>query len=412
MAVFELHGLLVATGKPVKGVRDADNPKVLARRPAQGRHPPHRRDRGAGRQGEGEARHQPRSRSSVASRVGDVAMMTRQLATLVRRGHPAGRVAQRADRAGRERGARSASSPQVREQLNEGTSFAKALEAAPTVFPPLYVNMVARRRGLGHARAGARAPRRLHGEAGAARGKVSAALAYPILMATHRHVADLAAHGRGRAEGDDHLRSDRQALPWYTRSSSPSSNFALELLVAHHHAHRRAASGGFVAGSERQWAACGGTAFCLKAPIFGTLFRMLAVARFARTLATLLESGRAAAQGDGHRARTCSATRCSRRWSRTPSSSIREGESIAEPLKRSGRFPPIVTHMIAVGEKTGQLEQMLENVANAYDSAGRDPRAGADEPARAADDRRHGGAVGFIAFSILMPLIQMNDFVQ
>ena len=70
--------------------------------------------------------------------------------------------------------------------------------------------------------------------------------------------------------------------------------------------------------------------------------------------------------------------------------SIREGESIAEPLKRSGQFPPIVTHMIAVGEKSGQLEQMLENVADAYDAAGRDQRAGADQPARAADDRGHG----------------------
>ena len=43
--------------------------------------------------------------------------------------------------------------------------------------------------------------------------------------------------------------------------------------------------------------------------------------------------------------------------------SIREGESIAEPLKRSGAFPPMVTHMIAIGEKSGQLEEMLENVA-------------------------------------------------
>src|SRR5258705_13217470 len=47
--------------------------------------------------------------------------------------------------------------------------------------------------------------------------------------------------------------------------------------------------------------------------------------------------------------------------------SIKEGESIAAPLKRSGQFPPIVTHMIAVGERTGQLEQMLENVASSYE---------------------------------------------
>ena len=47
--------------------------------------------------------------------------------------------------------------------------------------------------------------------------------------------------------------------------------------------------------------------------------------------------------------------------------SIREGESIAQPLRRSGEFPVIVCHMIAVGERSGQLEQMLENVATDYD---------------------------------------------
>ena len=46
---------------------------------------------------------------------------------------------------------------------------------------------------------------------------------------------------------------------------------------------------------------------------------------------------------------------------------IREGESVAEPLKKSGEFPPIVVHMIATGEKSGQLEEMLENVAENYD---------------------------------------------
>ena len=92
--------------------------------------------------------------------------------------------------------------------------------------------------------------------------------------------------------------------------------------------------------------------------------------------------------------------------------SIREGESIALPLKRSGDFPPIVVHMITVGEKSGQLEQMLENVARAYDTQ-------VDTRVQALTSLLEplmivimGGAVGFIAFAILMPLIQMNDFIQ
>ena len=92
--------------------------------------------------------------------------------------------------------------------------------------------------------------------------------------------------------------------------------------------------------------------------------------------------------------------------------SIREGESIAEPLKRSGQFPPIVTHMIAVGEKSGQLEQMLENVANSYDAQVETRVQALTSLLEPLMIVVMGGAVGFIAFSILMPLIQMNDFVQ
>ena len=92
------------------------------------------------------------------------------------------------------------------------------------------------------------------------------------------------------------------------------------------------------------------------------------------------------------------------------SASIREGESIAGPLKKSGDFPPLVTHMIAVGEKSGQLEQMLETVAKNYDTQ-------VDTRVQALTSLLEplmivvmGGSVGFIAFAILMPLIQMNDF--
>ena len=70
-------------------------------------------------------------------------MMTRQLATLVGAGIPLVESVTRAHRAGREGGAQDASSRNVRDDLNEGTSLAKALEPHPTIFPPLYVNMVA-----------------------------------------------------------------------------------------------------------------------------------------------------------------------------------------------------------------------------------------------------------------------------
>jgi len=91
-------------------------------------------------------------------------------------------------------------------------------------------------------------------------------------------------------------------------------------------------------------------------------------------------------------------------------SSIREGQSIAEPLKRSGKFPPIVTHMITIGEKSGQLESMLESVSNAYDQEVETRVQLLTSLLEPLMIVVMGGAVGFIALSILMPLIQMSSF--
>ena len=90
--------------------------------------------------------------------------------------------------------------------------------------------------------------------------------------------------------------------------------------------------------------------------------------------------------------------------------SIREGQSIAEPLKKSGRFPPIVTHMIAIGERSGQLEQMLASVSDAYESAVETRVQVLTSLLEPLMIVVMGGAVAFIAMSILMPLIQMSSF--
>ena len=92
----------------------------------------------------------------------------------------------------------------------------------------------------------------------------------------------------------------------------------------------------------------------------------------------------------------------------TARDAIREGESIAGPLKRSGEFPPLVHHMIAIGERSGQLEEMLFNVADSYENQV-SVRIGAltalMEPLIIV---AMGVAVAFVAFSILMPILQLN----
>src|SRR6202012_3015067 len=92
--------------------------------------------------------------------------------------------------------------------------------------------------------------------------------------------------------------------------------------------------------------------------------------------------------------------------------SIQEGESIAAPLKRTGEFPPIVTHMIDVGERSGQLEQMLEEVAHAYDLEVDMKMSRLTTLLEPLMILLMGGSVGFVVFSILMPIMEMNDFVS
>ena len=75
-------------------------------------------------------------------------------------------------------------------------------------------------------------------------------------------------------------------------------------------------------------------------------------------------------------------------------------------------FPPIVTHMIAVGETSGRLEEMLQNVADAYDGEVENSVVALVSLLEPAMIIALGGVVGFIVFAILMPIFEMNQMVQ
>jgi general secretion pathway protein F len=88
---------------------------------------------------------------------------------------------------------------------------------------------------------------------------------------------------------------------------------------------------------------------------------------------------------------------------------ITEGQSIAEPLRKSGEFPPLVIHMISIGEKTGELPTMLKNVSDSYDeqvSTAIDSMTALLEPAMIVF---MGGTVGFIVVSVITPLMEMSN---
>jgi len=104
----------------------------------------------------------------------------------------------------------------------------------------------------------------------------------------------------------------------------------------------------------------------LKAPVFGILIRKVAVAKFTRTLGTLISSGVAILDGLEITARTAGNKVVENAVMRTRAS-IAEGKTISDPLKASGVFPPMVVQMIAVGEQTGALDAMLGKIADFYD---------------------------------------------
>ncbi|MCK6588762.1 MAG: type II secretion system F family protein, partial [Polyangiaceae bacterium] len=181
MAVFEYTGIAVGTGKPVKGVRDAENAKAL--RSAL------RKDGVLLTTATEEKAAKEKAKRSIKlfafldrPSTSDVAIMTRQLATLVGAGIPLfeslNALIEQLEKESLKRAITA-----VREQVREGTSFAKALEQHPTIFPPLYVNMV--RAGEASGTLEAVLDRLTHFMESQAKlkGKVVGALAYPGLMA-------------------------------------------------------------------------------------------------------------------------------------------------------------------------------------------------------------------------------------
>jgi general secretion pathway protein F len=469
MAVFEYRGLLASSGKQVHGVRDADNAKSLravlkregilltsAQEELKARN-------AAGAKGGGRA-------LSIFNRVSvaDVAMMTRQLATLVSAGIPlveaVGALIEQMDKLELKR-----SLTQVVDRLNEGSSLSKALEPHTRAFSNLYVSMVAAGEASGNLEGVLERLADFLESQSKLRGKVGAALAYPALMTVIGSALITLMMVVVVPKVTAIFESLDRALPWYTElliwtshmvASNQTLGFVVSMLtftftrsalrdykeserskqlmfviaalatggllvmcaflVESLGAYAVGVAFGVVAGLGVAWliawiATPDGRAakdgMMLKIPVIGALVRMLAVSRFARTLATLLRSGVPLLKAMEIVKNVLDNGKLEK-VIETATGSIREGESIAGPLKRSGDFPPIVTHMIAVGERSGQLEQMLENVARAYDTQVETRVQALTSLLEPLMIVVMGGGVGFIAFAILMPLIQMNEFVS
>jgi type IV pilus assembly protein PilC len=149
----------------------------------------------------------------------------------------------------------------------------------------------------------------------------------------------------------------------------------------------------------------------LKVPVFGSLFHKTALSRFSSTLGMLLRSGVPILQALDIVTDTVN-NRVIAKAVADVQNSVREGESIAKPLSKHAIFPPMVVQMLAVGEETGQIDTMLDKVANFYDNeveASVDALTSLIEPLLIAII---GGAVGAAVIALYMPMFNIIKLIQ
>jgi general secretion pathway protein F len=411
MPVFE-YKAFDSAGKAVAGIVDADTAKVArGKLRRQGIFPTEVHQQKAGVATKGQGLNVQVDFSKYFQRVGskDIVALTSQLSTLIGASVPmVESLSAIIDQV--ENPALRLVLVQVRDEVNQGSSLAAALKKHPKIFSDLYCNMVAAGEQSGAMDVVLKRLAAFTESQEKLRSKVVASLTYPVLMGG---VALLVVVGlfvgvipKMRRIFD----SFGEALPWITRAilfiSDTTLNYwwAMLLVVA-------VAVVGF-----RKWLATPNGrkrshAWALKAPIFGRMNRMVAVSRFCRTLSTLLDSGvpiltavaivQTVVENDVLAEAIGNAGK-----------NIREGQSIAGPLKESGEFPPLVTHMIAIGERTGELEPMLAKVADAYDSEVDNMLAALTSLLEPILIVVLGGVVAVVALSILLPMLNMSNLAH
>ena len=149
----------------------------------------------------------------------------------------------------------------------------------------------------------------------------------------------------------------------------------------------------------------------LRAPLFGDLTRKSSISRFARTLGTLVTSGVPILQALNITRETAGNTVIANAISQVHDS-VKEGESIVQPLEASGAFPPMVISMVDVGEETGQLPEMLLKIAEVYDDEVDNSVAGLTSMLEPIMIVMLAVIVGTIVIALFMPLISIIGGLQ
>lgn len=339
----------------------------------------------------------------------ELALLTRQLSTLVGAGLPlVDCLSALIEQVESARIKRTLS--QIREQVTEGTSLADALKGHPRIFTDLYVNMVRAGEASGALDIVLLRLADYTENYATLRDKVRTALTYPTLMAVAGSSMLLFLLSYVVPKITKIFAENNASLPVMTTILLAISGFlqeywwlvvvAVVFVIIMIRVSTRTP-----AGRLRYDRAV------LGFPYVGKLLKKVALARFARTLSTLLTSGIPLLHALDIVKNVVSNTVLSAAIEEARSS-IREGQSIAPPLKKSGLFPAMLIHMIAVGEKSGELEAMLSKAADAYDNEVSSSVAAITSILEPVMILVGGAVVLFIVLAILLPIFELNELVR
>lgn len=338
----------------------------------------------------------------------DLTIMTRQLATLVASGIPlVESLTALVDQVENLKLKHALS--EVRERVNEGSSLAEAMKAHPKIFSNLFINMIRAGEASGALDVVLNRLADFSENQTRLKSKITSTMAYPAIMLVIGLGALVIIFTFVIPKLVRLYEDLGQALPLPTQMLITFSNilttywyivlgagFLLFLIVR---AYLKTSKG------KKRF-----HHFLLHMPVFGPIFRMVAIARFASTLSTLLASGvpiLLAMDIVKNILNNVVLTEVIENVRRN----VSEGDSIAEPLRKSREFPPLVTHMIAIGEKTGEVESMLSKVAETYNNQV-DARVATMtsliEPVMIV---AMSVVIGFIVFSVMLPIFQMNQAI-
>jgi type IV pilus assembly protein PilC len=254
---------------------------------------------------------------------------------------------------------------QVRQDVEAGSSLAEAMRKHPQAFDDLYVNMVAAGEAGGILDTILQRLSQYIEKLVKLRGQVRSALVYPVAVITIAVIVVYIILWKVIPVFATLFEGLGAQLPFLTQVVVNLSRFIgnfwwlIFLCIA-----------GAIFGLRQYYQTDGGRyqidKILLKTPVFGGLLRKIAVARFCRTLGTLLSSGVAILESLEITARTAGNAVLEEAIFKVRKE-VEEGKTLAEPLARTEQFPPMVCQMIGVGEQTGAMDAMLSKVADFYE---------------------------------------------